>query len=515
MSRQTSLDSLNEVEIGASVPQLSRSESIRSSVQAFTPIREVLFVVVVCMSQFMTQAALGACLSPLDIIGHSFNITNAGTLSWLIAGYSLTVGTFILFFGRCGDVFGYRIMFIIGFLWFSIWSMIAGVSVYSNSVLFIFARTLQGLGPAMLLPNGLALLGATYRPGKKKYMIFALFGAMAPNGAVLGSVFAAIFSQLAWWPWTFWSMAIYCLILAILGVIVIPSYPSSCRSLSFTELCLELDIIGAVFGVAGLVLVNVAWNQAPVVGWQEVYVYVLLIVGAIILVFFFVYEIRFAPKPLLPLEILNLDVSFILACVACGWASFGIWIYYFFRFLEDIRHQTPLLVAAEFVPAALMGIVASLSTGILMSKIQPGWIMMLALTAFTIGNIFSAIAPVDQSYWALTFVTLLVIPWGMDMSFPAATVVLSNAVGRRHQGVAASLVTTVVNYSISLGLGFAGTVEVHVNHGGKNLHDKLLGYRAAYYMGIGLGGLGIATSLLYIIQATRRLRENAINTEKT
>ncbi|KAB8267480.1 hypothetical protein BDV30DRAFT_220036 [Aspergillus minisclerotigenes] len=79
-----------------------------------------------------------------------------------------------------------------------------------------------------------------------------------------------------------------------------------------------------------------------------------------------------------------------------------------------------------------------------MGKLLLGWIILLALIAFNIGNIFSVIAPGHQTYRVLTFVTLLVIPWGMDMSFPAATVVLSNTVGRRHQDMAASLVTTIV-----------------------------------------------------------------------
>ncbi|PYH40264.1 uncharacterized protein BP01DRAFT_308754, partial [Aspergillus saccharolyticus JOP 1030-1] len=110
-------------------------------------------------------------------------------------------------------------------------------------------------------------------------------------------------------------------------------------------------------------------------------------------------------------------------------------------------------------------------------------------------------APADQTYWGLTFVSLLVMPWGMDMSFPAATIILSDAVGSRHQGVAASFVTTIVNYSISLGLGFAGTVEVHVNNGALNPQDTLNGYRGAYYMGIGLGGLGVAVSLTYLAKS--------------
>lgn len=48
------------------------------------------------MGQFMTQTNIGVCLSPLDIVGDSFYIEAPGILSWFMAGYSLTVGTFIL-----------------------------------------------------------------------------------------------------------------------------------------------------------------------------------------------------------------------------------------------------------------------------------------------------------------------------------------------------------------------------------------------------------------------------------
>lgn len=68
------------------------------------------------------------------------------------------------------------------------------------------------------------------------------------------------------------------------------------------------------------------------------------------------------------------------------------------------------------------------------------------------------------------------------MSFPAATLILSNAVAKEHQGIAASLVNTVVNYSISLALGFAGTVEANVNNGGYTMEEKLKGYRGAWYL---------------------------------
>ena len=494
--------------------QMERTESMRGAVQNYSAFRELILVFVTCMSQFLTQSGIGICLSPLDIMGDSFGITNPGTLSWLIAGYSLTVGTFILFSGRLGDLLGYREMYVFGWVWYAVWSLVAGVSVYSNSVLFIFARTLQGIGPAVLLPNGLAILGATYPPSRKKSMIFALFGATAPNGAVCGATFAALFSQLAWWPWTFFTLAIYCAILAAVSAWVVPPSPKGQQhplhdaggGLSgFVRLVvIEMDFVGAALGIGGLVLINVAWNQAPIVGWQEAYVYVLLIIGFVVLALFFVYEIHVASRPLIPFQALNSNVSFILGCIACGWGSFGIWIYYTWRLIEKVRLATPLLGCAEFTPPCVAGIVAAFLTGYLMHKVNPSWIMLVAMMAFTTGNALSSIMPVHQTYWALTFVTLIITPFGMDMSFPAATLILSNSVPREHQGIAASLVTTVVNYSISICLGLGGTVEVHVNNGGHTFHDMLKGYRGALYMGIGIGGLGVATSLVYLLMHLHR-----------
>jgi hypothetical protein len=76
---------------------------------------------------------------------------------------------------------------------------------------------------------------------------------------------------------------------------------------------------------------------------------------------------------------------------------------------------------------------------------------------------------------------------------------------REYQGIAASLVNTVVNYSISIGLGFAGTVESQVNSGGA---DVLKGYRGAWYMGLGLSGLGVILSILFVMSQLIRQRSN-------
>lgn len=124
--------------------------------------------------------------------------------------------------------------------------------------------------------------------------------------------------------------------------------------------------------------------------------------------------------------------------------------------------------------------------------------MVISMCCFLIGNILIGTAPAGQTYWAQTFVCTLIIPFGMDMSFPAATIVLSNAVEKKHQGVAASLVNTIVNYSISLGLGFAGTVELYTKQGETAGEIELNGIRHAFFVAYGLAGAGLALSLVFL-----------------
>lgn len=89
------------------------------------------------------------------------------------------------------------------------------------------------------------------------------------------------------------------------------------------------------------------------------------------------------------------------------------------------------------------------------------------------------------------------------MSFPAATIILSEALPKEHQGLAASLVNTVINYSISIGLGIAGTVQSQISPG-KSEQEILKGCRSAFYVGIGLSSLGVVVATMFILDEHRR-----------
>lgn len=488
-------------------------------------LHELAFFAVVSTANFTPHSGFHQTLCILQLIADDLGATQPAQLVWLMAGYGLTVGTFILLAGRLGDLYGYKRLFLIGNLWFALSSLLAGFAIFipiqtsahiqARYVIFLLARILQGIGPALMIPNGVALLGVTYVPGQRKAMLFAIFGAMAPASAIISPAVTSLFA-LVWWPYAFWAFAIVLVGVTVAGLYVIPSPSTTAEERGqnidrdqhpqgFFNLCAELDIPGALTGVSGLVFISVALNQGSLAGWRNVYVSVLLVSGVLLCAAFVFVEKR-ARKPLIPLEALNAGVAFVLAAVGCGWGCFGIYIFYIWEFYEVLRGASPLLATAWHSPIFVSGIAAALTTGLIIHRVGPATVMALALLAFTSGVTLIATAPIDQSYWLQTFFCNVIITWGMDLSFPAATLMLSDLVAPEHQGIAASLVTTVVNYSGALALSIAGAVELHVNRDGRTPNDILRGYRGALYLAIGLGAAGFLISLIFVCRVSRAFR---------
>ncbi|KAK6205428.1 major facilitator superfamily domain-containing protein [Scheffersomyces amazonensis] len=483
--------------------ELRRQETIASiaSIQAvpnYSEIslpREILFMFLVCMSQLLTQAAVSQTMNTSQKISKTFGVENdPGEISWFSASFSLTVGTFILISGRLGDMYGYKNMYLVGYVWFALFSLLAGFAAFSKSTIFFdVMRAMQGMGPAIMMPNSQALIGSYYPPSLKKNLCMAAFGAVAPTGFTFGAIFSGIFAQFVWWPWTFWVCGMVSLLVAVIAFFAIPNKIGIRSEGSF-------DYLGSAFGVAGLILINFAWNQGPVVGWHVPYVYILLIVGFLSMGVFVYVEGKVA-DPLVPPEVLSGETGYVLACIAAGWSCFGVWLFYTFRWSLIVDLDSPLLSGAKNIPGMFTGYVAAFTTAMLLRKIPSSVILWMAMIAYLVGIVIMGTRPVGQIYWAQKFVSVVLTPFGMDMSFPAGCIILSTSLPKSQQGIAGSLVSTFVNYSISIGLGFAGTVEYYITKDMEpSLETTIHGMRVAFYMGMGLAGLGVVVSSFFVLQ---------------
>lgn len=299
----------------------------------FSASREVLFVAIIILAQVLMLAGLSQALVPQHIIGATFPDTNPGSLAWYSAAYGLTSGSFVLPSGRLGDIFGHKKIFIIGFIWLGLWELAGGFSEYvqkhgsgSGTAFFIACRAMQGVGAALLVPNGQAMIGRGYPPGPRKNVVMSLFGAAAPLGFVTGGAMASLFAQLVSWPWAFWTMAAVCIGLAGVSVLVLPAAGEKTTREAGVSLWKQIDGAGVFLGVSGLVLFNFAFNQAPIVSWRTPYVYFILIIGVLLLGGFVYVELH-ASHPLVPIRGMTPTTNFVLGCTGAGWACFSIWVY--------------------------------------------------------------------------------------------------------------------------------------------------------------------------------------------
>lgn len=288
-----------------------------------SPLLEAIFILLIGLSQLFPVGGLGIMAFSVQQIGRALNVTSNGQMSWFLAAYSLCGGVFVLVTGRLGDHFGHKYVFMFGWIWMAIWSLISGFA--HNVVLFDFARAMTGVGNGALVPNSFALLARAFPPlSVKKNIAFAFLGFCAPSAYIFGGLIGAAFAENVTWRWSFWFWAIGNLILGFATLVVVPHRVGSpVPGLSLKQ----FDYIGTFLGVVGLILFGFAWNQASVVGWQEPYTYVLLIVGIVFIVAF-AFSQSHVSTPVLPNSLwTRKGFSPVVTALSFGWMSFGIFLY--------------------------------------------------------------------------------------------------------------------------------------------------------------------------------------------
>lgn len=116
----------------------------------------------------------------------------------------LTQGTFVLISGRLGAVYGHRHILIAGAAWLVVCSLANGFCTTFLS--FNVVRALSGIGGALIMPNAVALISTTIPPGRARNVTLGFFGASAPIGSYLGSIWAGVFVQYSSWRWIFFGL---------------------------------------------------------------------------------------------------------------------------------------------------------------------------------------------------------------------------------------------------------------------------------------------------------------------
>lgn len=206
-----------------------------------------------------------------------------------------------------------------------------------------FLTRMAGIGVALQVPNGLALLGLAFPPhSKAKNVAYAITGFLAPSGYNFGGLIGSLFIRLnGSWRGSFYFYLVFCEVVAILSFFFIPS------SIGLPDLSLTLkqrlstfDYIGSFFGCGALLLFSVAWNQAGVVGWPSPVTYILLIISLVVFLPAFIYSQTKVKYPIMPLSVWKRKgMVQLFSAMLFGWGSFGIYLYYTTTFILIFRRS--------------------------------------------------------------------------------------------------------------------------------------------------------------------------------
>ncbi|NUP38925.1 MAG: MFS transporter [Streptomyces sp.] len=295
---------------------------------------------VLALAQFIVVLDVTIVNVALPHIQTDLGFTPDG-LQWVISAYTLVFGGFLLLGGRAADLLGARRVFVAGLVLFGLTSLAGGLA--GSPGLLIAARTVQGLGGAMLSPAALGILTVTFPHGRERNIAMGVWGGLAGLGGTLGVVAGGFLVDALSWRWVFIvNVPIVAALVVATPLIVRHIAPQGGRR--------AFDVLGAVLATGGLLGVVYAVVRAEPLGWSSFEVVGCLAGGVVLLVAFVGVEAR-AASPLVPMRLLrSRALSSSGGAIALTGGAFLSMFFLTALFLQQVRGDTALRAGVEFLP---------------------------------------------------------------------------------------------------------------------------------------------------------------------
>ncbi|MFD2472404.1 DHA2 family efflux MFS transporter permease subunit [Amycolatopsis silviterrae] len=373
--------------------------------------------------------------------------TTLTELQWVTNGYMLATAVFLITAGKIGDRFGHKRVFLVGVAGFMASSVLVGFAGHIS--LLIAFRVLQGLFGALLLPNSLAILTATFPPDKVKSAFGIFMGTFAVAGAS-GPFVGGLLVQYLDWRWVFFvNVALGACAFAVAAKLVPGTAPSGpARPFDLPGvLLLTIALGGLVLGVI----------QVPEHGWTGAYPLSCLSVGVAGAILFVVRETRIK-LPFFPLSLFRsaaITASTVATLVAGG-LMFSCW-FFLALYLQEVRGLSPLLAGLELLPVNVVFLAASPVGGMLNQRFGPRLPILSGLVLVAVALFGLSQLSADSSYNAIW---PFLVPLSMGVSFlaPTASQVIVGRSPAELTGVASGLGQTALIGGSVLSIAVLGTL---------------------------------------------------------
>ncbi|MFB6551550.1 MFS transporter [Streptomyces sp. NPDC056405] len=409
--------------------------------------RDRLVLFVLCAAQFMVALDFSVLNVALPVLGADLGMSTSA-LQWAVTAFALPSGGFLLLFGRMGDLYGRRRLFLTGLAVFGAASLLATFAWDPAS--FLAGRALQGLGAAAIVPTGMSLLTTTFPEGPARDRALGISGTLLSLGFTVGMVAGGVLTDLLSWRSTMGLLALFALIVLPLAPRLLPESRTPERP--------RLDVPGAVTVTGGLLSLIYALSTAAEHGFGRTDVLVTLVAGLLLLAAFVLVESR-TEAPLVSLPMLRRRTV--------AWGNLGglvtfsmmsTVVFVLTLYLQEVLHLSAFETGLVFGVQGVLSVVAGSYAPRVIGRF--GARRTLAGSLAGQGVIGLSLLALGEGGWSVVLATAAVSLASMCHlgAIISYGLTVTSGVPDEEQGLATGLVTSTQQVGITVGIPLLGVL---------------------------------------------------------
>jgi MFS family permease len=428
-------------------------------------------LVVLCAAFFLDALDTSMVAVALPSIQGALHMWTSD-LQWIVSGYVLGYGGFLLLGGRAADLLGRRRVFLIALTGFVLMSGLGGIA--TSGGLLIASRFLKGISAACTAPAGLSIILASFPEGPTRNKALAAYSSTGAAGFTFGLISGGLLGSVSWRLVFFMPTVVAAL--TLLGAVrLIPAEEAS------TVTRKRMDLPGAVSVTAAMMLLVYTLTEAPTLGWGSART-VLSLIGFAVLVVAFVLIERGNSSPLLPLPLLRswtrIHANLGAMVFVGGWASAQ---FIATLYMQETRHWSAIETAAAFWPCGVLGLFVAPRIESMIRKVGLRQVLTIGLVLTVV--CYALLIPIgmQSNYWLALFPSFALIRIAFALVFSTLSIGATTDVAEHEHGIASGLFQTSTQFGTAVLIAVTTAVnEVGLRPGSPA--GMLHGYHTALYV---------------------------------
>jgi EmrB/QacA subfamily drug resistance transporter len=368
-------------------------------------------------------------------------------LEWVVNAYALTFGVLLLSGGKLADLLGRRRIFVVGLVIFTASSFFCGIA--NGATTLIAARTVQGVGAALMNPATLSIITATFPPRQRGTAI-GIWAGVSAMALAIGPLVGGFITQHFSWSWVFFINVP----IGILGILAAYFFIDESRDTSREQ---RLDLPGLVTSGIALFALTYGLIESNNYGWGSVRIIGLFVAAAVFFVVFVLLE-RHQRLPMLDLSLFK-NRTFAGAnavMLLVGLAMFGVF-FFVSLYVQNILHYSPTRAGATFLPMTVLIILVAPFAGRLSDKIGPRWLVTAGQAFLAISLLLFSRLNATSNFWTL-LPALVVGGFGMAVSMSPLTSAAMGSVPIDKAGMGSAVINSMRQVGGSTGIAVMGAI---------------------------------------------------------